>query len=579
LQIANWPLQVANFRFVFCNFQFAIVSSVAAPQVLILGAGINGVAIARELLLNRVSVTLVDTADTCAGTTAYSSRLIHGGLRYLEYGEFGLVRESLAERDRLLRLAPEFVRPLELFIPTTNRLGGFIGSVGRFWGWRWWPGVKSARRRGEWLVRIGLEMYDQFAGNALPPHRAVTIGSFESVPVNPRKYIGLCAYYDAQVQFPERFVLSMLHDARQIAAETGCEFQLLPYHESWLDGRQVTITNDAKESSDLAPDAVINATGAWVDYTLKRLPVASKRLVGGTKGTHLFTFRPDLHGLLRGRGVYAEADDGRPIFILPLSGGVLIGTTDSPFDGSPDSAVATDSEIAYLLTAVNTVFPQVGLMSEDVNFHYSGVRPLPYVDRLTPAAITRRHSLYRHENAPLPFWSVIGGKLTTCRSLAEETAGQLLATLKLPHERNSRDRLFPGNETQPAALSVDWAQLAQQHGLTHESVNNVWSLVGTQTPTILASDTSDGGKLLPHVQLPERFARWSIRHEWVTTLDDLVERRLMLLYHPRLTEGCLRRLAEMLVEEGKLPADEIDFAVENTISRLKMHFGKRVESS
>lgn len=549
--------------------------------VLILGAGINGVAIARELLLNRVSVRLVDVADTCFGATAYSSRLIHGGLRYLEYGEYDLVRESVEERDRLLRLAPEFVRPLELFIPTSNLTGGMIGSIGRFMGWGWWPGGKGGRRRGQWLVRMGLEMYDYYSGNALPPHRSMKVGAYNSPPVNPQEFSHISRYFDAQVQYPERFVLSMLHDCQKIATENRCNFEFLPYHTTRLDGNVALVGKIGQpvgaEVGRVEPLAVINATGAWVDLTLSRLPQPSKRLIGGTRGSHLFLFHPQLRELLHGKGVYVEADDGRPIFILPLGENVLVGTTDEPFEAPPETAVSTDTEIDYLLRAVNLVFPQAAVTRAEINFHGCGVRPLPYVDHTTPAAVTRRHVLHRHDDAPLPLWSVIGGKLTTCRSLAEETSIQVLATLGLPHVASSRERHYPGNSTEPAQLSVDWAQLSQQHGLTHESVSHVWSLVGTLSPAILAENTGNTSALLPGVQIPERFARWSIRHEWVTTLDDLVERRLMLLFHPHITLACLQRLADVLVDEGKLAVSERDAAVEQTRTRLEGHFGKRVE--
>ena len=560
----------------------SVARFVSSPTILILGAGINGVAIARELLLNRTNVVLVDSADVCFGATAYSSRLIHGGLRYLEYGEFKLVRESVEERDRLLRLAPEFVRPLELFIPTSNRMGGILGSIGRFFGWRWWPGVRGGRRRGEWLVRMGLEMYDLYAGDQLPPHQTMAAGAYNSPPVNPQEFRSVCRYFDAQVQYPERLVMAMLHDCRQIAAEQGCEFQLLTYHEARLQEQTVFVQGSGfpplpSDQLSPQPSAVINATGAWVDHTLARLPQPSKRLIGGTKGSHIFFFHPELRELLHGKGVYAEADDGRPIFITPLGECVLVGTTDEPFEAPPETATATEPEVDYLLRAVNLIFPQAKLTRADVNFHASGVRPLPYVDHATPAAVTRRHTLHRHDDAPLPLWSVIGGKLTTSRSLAEETSIQVLEALNLPHVKSSRERVLPGNAVQPAELSVDWARLAQQHGLTHESVNHVWSLVGTLTPGILAEGVGSTNALLPDVQMPERFVRWSIRNEWVTTLDDLVERRLMLLYHQRLSVPCLQRLAEILVEEGKLAASDVAAAVADTKLRLETHFGKRIE--
>ena len=288
--------------------------------VLILGAGINGSAIARELLLGGLNVILVDTADIAAGATAYSSRLIHGGLRYLEYGEFSLVRESLAERGRLLRLAPQFVHPLELFVPVENRFGGLLSSVGRFFGWRWWPGGKhSGQGRGLWLIGAGLRMYDAYAHDrTLPRHRVQRVGTSDGIPVDPRRFHWLASYYDAQVTYPERFVLALLEDARQIAAERGLRFEVLTRHRASLDGTTATIaplTAGDGQHVAFSPAAIINATGAWVDNTLAQIRVTSPRLMGGTKGSHLFTFHQGLAGALAGRGVYAEASDGRPILI------------------------------------------------------------------------------------------------------------------------------------------------------------------------------------------------------------------------------------------------------------------------
>src|SRR5688572_3873967 len=186
-------------------------------RVLILGAGINGAALARELVLNGLSVCVVDKADIASGATARSSRLIHGGLRYLEHGEFDLVRESLGERTRLLRLAPQFVQPLRLLIPVRTRFTGVPTAAGRFFGWQ--PGRLSRQptTRGLWLVRMGLRLYDAYAKDAvLPRHRAHRTGQPGTVPVNREKYRWQCSYYDAQIPFPERFVLAMLQDARQL---------------------------------------------------------------------------------------------------------------------------------------------------------------------------------------------------------------------------------------------------------------------------------------------------------------------------------------------------------------------------
>ena len=509
--------------------------------VLVLGAGINGAALARELLLSQVPVVLVDTADLCAGTTAFSSRLIHGGLRYLEYGDFQLVRESLVERTRLLQLAPDFVRPLRLFIPSGRRLGGLGATLRRLVTGREVP----TTARGMWLVRLGLWFYDRYARDRLlPRHSMHQVGAAATPHVDAQRYRWLCAYSDAQVLYPERLVVALLADAERAAEETGVSFDLLTYHEATLSGRRAEVRRQGTgEDPVLAwePAAIVNATGAWVDHTLRRMNVPSPPLMGGTKGSHFVTYHQGLCDALGGMGVYVEADDGRPIFVLPLDQGVLVGTTDLPFEGDPAEAIATEAELEYLIENVNRIFSKVTLSRDDVAFHYSGVRPLPESDSATPGAITRRHRIDEHPEAPLPFFSLVGGKLTTCRSLAEEATRIVIERLGLPRRGDSRERAIPGGDAFPP-------------------------------PT-----ATEGEECLDGTDLPTSVARWVIDHEWVTTLDDLVERRLMLLYHPRLTTACLHQLSTLLAAAGKLPPDAIDRTVADTIARLGTHFGKRVE--
>jgi len=531
-------------------------------SVLILGAGINGAALARELALNGVGVVVVDTRDIAAGATAYSSRLIHGGLRYLEYGDFALVRESLGERTRLLRLAPQFVHPLRLYIPIQNRFGGLMQAARRFLGLRERQSAKgfaSYKRnlpRGLWTVRFGLWMYDKYARDpTLPKHESHRASDPDVVPVDRSKYRWVCAFSDAQVVYPERFTLALLSDARQIASERGTEFLMLTYHETMLNGRTVSIRSVAGGSAasttqvahQFEPSAIINATGAWVDQTLKSLGIEAKRLMGGTKGSHFVTSHARLKELLAGRAVYMEAPDGRPVFILPFIDGMLVGTTDEPFEGDPADAVATAEELDYLIAAVNEVFPDVRLMREDIDMHYAGVRPLPHTDAATPGAISRRHWMEPHSNSTVPMYSIIGGKLTTCRSLAEEAAGEILNRLGVPRIADSRER--PVAECEPCMAASGTPRRALATG-------ECAVLLGTSIPL----DT----------------AREVIRCEWVTTLDDLVERRLMLLYHPKLERGCLDQLADLLIEARLLSADQKVAAVDAVVDRLLKHFGKRV---
>jgi glycerol-3-phosphate dehydrogenase len=558
-------------------------------SVLILGAGINGAALARELALNGVGSVVVDVHDIASGATAHSSRLIHGGLRYLEYGEFDLVRESLEERTRWLRLAPQFVRPLRLFIPIRNRRGGLLAGARRFLGLK--PrraGSPRPKSRGLWAIRVGLWLYDVYAHDpTLPRRRLYKSRSPEVVRVDSAKYRWMFSFSDAQIVYPERFTLALLEDARHIAEAAKTPFQVFTYHRAALDGTTANIS-PLERPGDIVhsfqPSAIVNATGAWVDRTLAALHVLSKPLMGGSKGSHFITYRDSLRGRLAGRAIYVEAADGRPVFVLPFGEGTLVGTTDLPFIDDPAMAVATPEELQYLVDAVNDLFPDLQLSTADVALHYSGVRPLPATGPETPAAVTRRHWLEPNAESTIPLYSIIGGKLTTCRSLAEEAAGTILARLGLDHKLNSRDRPLPGGESYPrdaTALAAEWDRIAERFSLARASIEAIWPLVGTRTESILeAASRAPGGfdaACLPGTAVPRGFVRWIIANEWATTLEDLIERRLMLLYHPNLSRACLDDLARLLVEEGRLPLGGANGEVERAIHRLATKFGKRIE--
>jgi glycerol-3-phosphate dehydrogenase len=303
-------------------------------------------------------------------------------------------------------------------------------------------------------------------------------------------------------------------------------------------------------------------------------------MMGGTKGSHFVTFHEPLRQALSSGGIYAEAADGRPVFILPFGPAVLVGTTDLPFSGDPAEAVASEDELRYLLDAVNQVLPSVRLTRDDIDLHYSGVRPLPRVDAATTAAITRRHWLQEHDFAAVPVFSVIGGKLTTCRSLAESSASNIRHRLGMePSTLTSRDRPLPGGENYPtnqASLDYKWTAIADRSGFTIEQVRSVWELCGTQATEILPEIAAADRGIVSSTELPRGFVRWVIEHEWVHTLDDLVERRLLLLYARRLGHATLRELATLLADAGRLRAEKIDDEVGRTAQRLKTHFGKRL---
>lgn len=582
--------------------------------VLILGAGINGAAVARDLAINGIPVCIVDTGDVAGGATSRSSRLIHGGLRYLEYRDTALVRESLLERERLLQLAPQFVKPLRLTIPVAHRFGGLWAGFVRFSGLARTQIGKHLLKfgqgpRGLIAIKAGLSMYDRLASSdSLPPHavqrakidarQSIPAGNVESKTKQSDRFRWLCSYSDAQIEFPERFVLAMLEDARRAAATTNTMFEVLPYYKavaskssadfSIILARTDEPANKTSSPRTISPSIIVNATGAWGDRTLESLGIRETQLFAGTKGSHLFTSHAPLIDAVGENGIYAEADDGRLVFILPCAGGVLIGTTDEPFTDDPGNAVSTPDEIQYLLRMVEEVFPNGELTADNVNMHHAGVRPLPRCDSKSAAAIPRGHSIEQTTLNGIPILTLVGGKLTTCRSLAEEVCNRICSIQHVARREQTTDRPLPGsgNTTdQPRQSSPDFTQLAVQHNLHADQVAAVWPLIGDRldeafshrdTESAISSDICDQNESLSGTNIPKSFAKWSITNEWCTTLGDLIERRLMLIFHATIHHATLKELAEELVNAGQLQKSRIDREIDRVSQRLQKFYGKTV---
>lgn len=365
-------------------------------DLVIVGGGINGAGIARDAALRGLSVLLLDAADFGAGTSSWSSRLIHGGLRYLEYGELSLVYESLHERRTLRRIAPHLVKPLRLTIP-----------------------LYASGQRAPWVVRIGLVAYDLLSWDKkLKRHRMLSREELlERAPgINAEGLRGGASYYDAQVSYAERLVIENVVAAKRAGADVR-NYSEVTAIEPGEPHRVRAVDVDSGECLAVSARTVVNAAGPWVDDVLERCGVPMPRLMGGTKGSHVVV------GLFDGMtsdAFYVEAPDGRPVFIIPWNGQVLIGTTDIRYDGDPRDARATRAEIDYLLQTANSLFPEAGLVPGDVRYAYAGVRPLPHVDKGPESSITRRHILHEHDGPARGMVSIIGGKLTTYRNLAEQ---------------------------------------------------------------------------------------------------------------------------------------------------------------
>ncbi len=556
-----------------------MTNGVAARPVLVLGAGIHGVAIARELVANGLAVVLVDRGDLASGATAKSSRLIHGGLRYLEYGDVGLVRESLAERRANLELAPHFVKPLRLFIPVKESWSGLVASAVGFCGGRrsdWLkPWLPAGRSRGFWPLRLGLSMYDWLAADAgLPASEVVALDSTGAPRVAPGRYTGMLAYSDAQMRHPERVVFSLLLDARRLAAERQTALTMIPYGRLVREGDGWRIVGPAWTTSVVVrPSLIINASGAAGDETLRELGLAGPMLFGGTRGSHLITAQPQLCAALRGQAVYAEAHDGRPVFTLPFGDQVLIGTTDETHHGPVDEASASPGEVDYLRQMVRHVFG-IALEPADITAHYSGVRPLPRTDAAQNAAISREHSLVWRELERIPVVTLVGGKLTTWRSFAAEVVDRVLPRLGGTRIASLAQRRLPGNDPDGLA-SPDFASWAREAETTIEEVTALWDLCGTECGRLLAAVRHEPREMIPATPWSARLVRRLILEEDVTRLEDLVERRLLTVFSPQLSRRQLVGLAGCLIETGRLDPNDEEAAIEQTVARLERFYGRR----
>ena len=464
-------------------------------DVVVIGGGINGAGIAREAALAGYRTLLVEREDFGAGTTSRATRLIHGGLRYLEHGEFGLVYESLSERETLVREEPHLVRPMRLLVP-----------------------VYRGDERPAWKVRIGLVLYDLFSfRKSLPRHHAVPPDALDAYePGLSRDGLeGAYSFYDAQVEFPERLVAEAVRemtDAGGVAMNhVACTRLISP--GGVLRGVEL---RDALSGERIEVEAkcVVNAAGPWVDEMLTGSDAERhERLIGGTKGSHLVVEWP---GGPR-HGVFASAkEDGRPFFILPWYRYTLVGTTDIRYDADPSRAQCTPDELRYLLDEATRLFPATPLRSEHVLYTYCGVRPLPYTkDGADESTISRSHFIIdqKKRGGPDGLLSIVGGKLTTYRSLAR-LALPAIAKHVARSESIVPQRVEAGGWTLDAGSSIEKDPLV------------LYGPRAGEVRALIAADASLVERICEHN--PEVLAQvaYAVELEQAVTLADVLLRRL-----------------------------------------------------
>jgi len=512
-------------------------------SVLILGGGINGVGLLRELAFQGVDCLLVDREDFAAGATSGSSRMIHGGMRYLERREFALVRESLRERNRLLDNAPHYVAPLKTTIPLPSRFGGLWRSILIFLGLSVRPGL-----RGTWPLKFGLWYYD-FATrkNRRTPRHYVTgkARALRELPALRRDIVGTATYWDAWITQAERLCIELIQDAR--AACPHC--YALNYVTPRVGPDGAVALDDAVlgESLTVHPRVVVNATGAWIDRANADLGLET-HLMGGTKGSHLVVDCPDLHDALDGQ-VYYQHADGRVCIVFPFLGKVIMGSTDIRVS-DPDEARCDQQETDYMLETLGGVFPDLRIAPEHIVYAYCGVRPLPSSEGVT-ANISRGHRLGVIEpdgDRPWCVYCMIGGKLTPFRAFAEMAADAVLARLGVGRRRGTEHEPIGGGRDYPtdAEGKRAWIErVAASSGLAESRVARLLNRYGTGAEDYAAG--AAGERALACLgDYADREIEWIATREQVEHLTDLICRRSVIALLGQATGEALEELAEIV---------------------------------
>ena len=524
-------------------------------DLIIIGGGINGAAVARDAALRGLKTILLEKGDFGGGTTSWSSRLVHGGLRYLEYFEFNLVRESLREREILLRTAPHLTKPLQMTIPIYG-----YGS------------------RAYWEIQAGMLLYDILSfDKTLLNHRMLSAQQLRQLfrTINSEDLKGAAQYYDCQAEYAERLCLENILSAQAAGAAV---LNYVAVTQIQRQGNQISaiacedaLTGEVFEINRVDQAVVINTSGPWVDQVCglgcmdnQLTPLSSQRKIGGTKGSHIivapFPGAPST-------ALYIEAKaDKRPIFILPWINRYLIGTTDFRYEGDLDKVKATDEEVDYLIAETNRVIPKACITRRDIRFTYSGVRPLPYAEGKKPGSITRSHILYDHTKEGVSnLISLIGGKLTTHRQVGEEMVALIYRKRgQNPPPCPTRSQLLPGailaNDLRMSQALVDYRDLIPQ-----ASIDYLFSLYGAQALAVLALVEESADLAQPIVSyLPDIKAQvvYAVRSEMAHTLVDLCRRRMTLSMQANYGFDALPSITDVLIKHCDWTEAECDRQIE-----------------
>ncbi|WP_205208039.1 MULTISPECIES: glycerol-3-phosphate dehydrogenase/oxidase [unclassified Arthrobacter] len=517
-------------------------------SVLIIGGGINGVGTFRDLALQGVDVALVERGDYCQGASGASSHMIHGGIRYLENGEFRLVRESVVERNALLKTAPHYVKPLQTTIPIFSTFSGILAAPVRFLTHR----QGQPRERGAFLIKAGLTMYDWFSrdGGAVPRHTfAGRKKSLAQLPDLRPDVRYTATYFDASVHNPERMTLDVLRDGLAANAEA----RAINYVSAiGRDGDSVLLRDELTgEEFTFAADVVVNATGAWVDGTNDALGERST-FMGGTKGSHVVLDHPELLAACAGREIFFEHTDGRIVLVYPIGDRVLVGTTDIDTDVD-EPAVCTPEEVDYFIELIGHVFPAITVKHDHVVYSFSGVRPLPRHDDTQPGFVSRDYRIEKRQDStgtkPVTTLSLVGGKWTTFRALSEHMTNDVLEVLGKRRTTTTAGLAIGGGKGFPRTPSAEkaWVSAHVEPGLSAERAEVLLTRYGTRAVDVIEYLRAGQDRSFSSTQeLSERELEYMVEHEQVGHLADVLIRRTSIAFRGLVTTELLQELAETL---------------------------------
>ncbi|WP_174296634.1 glycerol-3-phosphate dehydrogenase [Sphingomonas bacterium] len=495
-------------------------------DLLIVGGGINGAGIARDAVGRGLSVMLVEQDDLASHTSSASTKLIHGGLRYLEYGEFRLVREALIERERLWSMAPHIIWPLRFVLPQTQS------------------------PRPAWMVRLGLFLYDHLGGRErLPGTQTVALGtSAFGAGLADRKGKAF-VYSDCWVE-DSRLVVLNARDAAVRGAEIRTRTRLLGARRE--DGAWTTMIADAAGERRVRARALVNAAGPWVAEVLAGAGGSqTKRGVRLVKGSHLVVPR-----LYEGNHAFMlQNPDRRIVFTVPYEGRfTLLGTTDEPWTGPPGKAHISDGETRYLLDTANRYFDR-RIGEADIAWSYAGIRPL-YDDQAGSASAVTRDYVLDVDTGPAdaagaPMLSVFGGKITTYRKLAEHAMRELARFFPKAGSAWTAGATLPGGDMDDFDAFVR-ALVTERPGLPPVLLRRLARAYGTDVRVLLGTARTSGdlGEDLGG-GLTVAEVDWLRDREWARTAEDILYRRSKLGLH--VPAGTAERLESYLAEVSATP--------------------------